>query len=1120
MEMVAALIKKRFKFQVDLLLADMTNVPFVNATMYCKIRLVEGGNFCEHSSRAEVENHHIYWGEVFRFTCRPSSNIQTAVLEPCTCRISVRKEAKGGKAYQKIGFVDINLSEFAGSGIDGTTRLYLIEGYRAGKQRPDNSLLRINISMVLLSSDPCFKVPRMMNPVLTNSNDSADTLSPSTQQALYESDSETSTSSGFDSLNRKQLTKSVKSGAKRESDVPGHSRNASQTSQFSDYPSSISHSRQGSTESASAYHFHVDMTTMFASSKANTVKKVQTGAVELGSASTLDSTRALPTNKINKRMHRDFACTYQKKMDPLRLWVQMKMMFAPSQNTVNGFKVKLRSTSQRRSVVMTRILLFFVSDEIIIYLYGCVITNVLLLLNHISFVLIEQRRLFQEISSLKMSMEIAQPDLEYMIYVFLKSQHGLKAAAEIFRAKTVIQQAQALQKQGVQVKVPETLLETATLLTEITEKFEHYSSSSEGSSSSSSSTTSTDTTEFMSDLESDLCYLKFKLLSKRLSVSKKFQTIICRHSTVMGRHAKFVAKRCTIKLRVFNLRILFVFILNNAGKQKATELSGGIGGGLALGDHFTVSLQAKTAAQKQNLENALDIKVDNFSIAAQGKELFTNASLTIAAGRRYGLVGPNGMGKTTLLKHIANRKLDIPSNIDILYCEQEIEVDEKSAIDVVILADVKRKKLLDEERQLMEKVSDGDLSVNERLQEVCDELRAIGADAAEPRARRILAGLGFNAEMQSRPSNQFSGGWRMRISLARALFLEPTLLLLDEPTNHLDLNAVIWLDNYLQNWKKTLLVVSHDQSFLDSICTDIIHLDQQKLYYYKGNYSQFKKMFGQKRKELEKEYEKQQKQLRDLKISGKSNKQALEKVAKGKQAKQKKDNKIDDFYNEENKMNLIQRPKDYVVKFRFPDPPALNPPILGAHDVSFGFPGRPMLFENVNFGIDLSSRIAIVGPNGVGKSTFLKLLLGDLEPTRGEIRKNHRLRIGRFDQHSSEHLNNDESPVEYLRRLFNLNTNLSGGQKSRVALAELSLSAPDVLILDEPTNNLDIESIDALADAINEFQGGVLMVTHDERLIRETDCQLWIVEDQNICEIDGDFDDYRKELLESLGEIC
>ncbi|OUC46861.1 hypothetical protein D917_07382 [Trichinella nativa] len=349
--------KKRFKFQVDLLLADMTNVPFVNATMYCKIRLVEGGNFCEHSSRAEVENHHIYWGEVFRFTCRPSSNIQTAVLEPCTCRISVRKEAKGGKAYQKIGFVDINLSEFAGSGIDGTTRLYLIEGYRAGKQRPDNSLLRINISMVLLSSDPCFKVPRMMNPVLTNSNDSADTLSPSTQQALYESDSETSTSSGFDSLNRKQLTKSVKN------DVPGHSRNASQTSQFSDYPSSISHSRQGSTESASAYHFHVDMTTMFASSKANTVKKVQTGAVELGSASTLDSTRVDAVELITELL-KDY-----------------NSGAANEQNQQEDDCFKL----------------------------------VLLLLLLLSYL---------EISSLKMSMEIAQPDIEYMIYVFLKSQRS------------------------------------------------------------------------------------------------------------------------------------------------------------------------------------------------------------------------------------------------------------------------------------------------------------------------------------------------------------------------------------------------------------------------------------------------------------------------------------------------------------------------------------------------------------------------------------------------------------------------------------------------------------------------------------------------------------------------
>ncbi|KFD49887.1 hypothetical protein M513_09216 [Trichuris suis] len=195
------------------------------------------------------------------------------------------------------------------------------------------------------------------------------------------------------------------------------------------------------------------------------------------------------------------------------------------------------------------------------------------------------------------------------------------------------------------------------------------------------------------------------------------------------------------------------------------------------------------------------------------------------------------MGKTTLLKHIANRKLDIPANIDVLYCEQEIEVDEKSPVEVVLRADTKRLELMEREKQLMDRVTDGDLLANEELQQVSDELRARDADAAEPKARRILAGLGFSEEMQMRPSNQFSGGWRMRISLARALFLEPTLLMLDEPTNHLDLNAVIWLDNYLQGWKKTLLVVSHDQSFLDSICTDVIQLETQKLFYYKGNYN-------------------------------------------------------------------------------------------------------------------------------------------------------------------------------------------------------------------------------------------------------------------------------------------
>merc|ERR1711962_1844767 len=260
----------------------------------------------------------------------------------------------------------------------------------------------------------------------------------------------------------------------------------------------------------------------------------------------------------------------------------------------------------------------------------------------------------------------------------------------------------------------------------------------------------------------------------------------------------------------------------------------------ALDANFTVAQALKTGAALTQMENAVDIKIDKFSIAAKGKDLFTNASLMIAQGRKYGLVGPNGHGKTTLLRHIGNRALQIPPNIDVLYCEQEVGADERSALQTVLDSDEKRTALL-KKAETLEKEQEKGKNVAEELGEVYDELRAIGADQAEPKARRLLAGLGFDKDMQDRSTNKFSGGWRMRVSLARALFIEPTLLMLDEPTNHLDLNAVIWLDNYLQNWKKTLLVVSHDQSFLDNVCTDIIHLDQCKLWYYKGNYSTFNK---------------------------------------------------------------------------------------------------------------------------------------------------------------------------------------------------------------------------------------------------------------------------------------
>jgi ATP-binding cassette subfamily F protein 1 len=234
--------------------------------------------------------------------------------------------------------------------------------------------------------------------------------------------------------------------------------------------------------------------------------------------------------------------------------------------------------------------------------------------------------------------------------------------------------------------------------------------------------------------------------------------------------------------------------------------------------------------------------------------------------------------------------LNIPPNIDILICEQEVQADDESAIQVVLNADKRRLELLDEEKAILaqKKPSKEELK---RLNEIYDEMNALKTDAAEAKARRILAGLGFDAKMMERSTKNFSGGWRMRVSLAKALFMEPTLLLLDEPTNHLDLNAVIWLDNYLQHWKKTLLVVSHDQSFLDNICTDVIHLDMEKLFYYKGNYTQFKKMLIMKRKEQLKEFEKQERRIKEMKAGGVSTKKAQSKQKEFLTRKQEKNMK-------------------------------------------------------------------------------------------------------------------------------------------------------------------------------------------------------------------------------------
>ncbi|WPT16042.1 ABC transporter F family member 4 [Picochlorum sp. SENEW3] len=550
--------------------------------------------------------------------------------------------------------------------------------------------------------------------------------------------------------------------------------------------------------------------------------------------------------------------------------------------------------------------------------------------------------------------------------------------------------------------------------------------------------------------------------------------------------------------------------------------------------------------------SATDIKVHNMTIRAKGKILLENTTLTIAAGRRYGLVGPNGKGKSTVMRMIARRQIPVPENLDVLLVEQEVVGTDDSALASVVAADVELMNLRKEEAELNEKLSglelddkagDEEDEIGSRLNEIYERMNELGGASAEARASKILHGLGFNEEMQKRSTNLFSGGWRMRISLARALYIQPTVLLLDEPTNHLDLRAVLWLEEYLTRWKKTLVVVSHDRDFLNSITTDIIHLHDEKLHYYRGNFAQFEEMYEQKRREMNKEYEKYQKQLRAAKKSGSKDK--TDKVAKDAKQKAKQKGKKGHQGPAENEASAAPRQwNDYTVKFEFPEPTELTPPLLQLMDASFKYPGREDFgLKDLNIGIDMGSRVAIVGPNGAGKTTLMNLLAGDLEPTDGDQRKSHKLRIGRYNQHFVDALAFDVSPVEYLQGISGLRPEeiraklgkfglsghhhlqpickLSGGQKARVVFAAIALSNPHILLLDEPTNHLDMQSIDALADALEEFEGGVVIISHDSKLLSRV-CddaersEVWIVEDGQVAEYDGYFEDYKDELIAEI----
>uniref|UniRef100_R4FQH0 ATP-binding cassette sub-family F member 3 n=1 Tax=Rhodnius prolixus TaxID=13249 RepID=R4FQH0_RHOPR len=559
-----------------------------------------------------------------------------------------------------------------------------------------------------------------------------------------------------------------------------------------------------------------------------------------------------------------------------------------------------------------------------------------------------------------------------------------------------------------------------------------------------------------------------------------------------------------------------------------------------------VKLQSATASQvtskkefkmeAKGVNRGQDIRIENFDVSFGDRVLLQAADLVLAFGRRYGLVGRNGLGKTTLLRMISSAQLRIPSHISVLHVEQEVVGDEKTALESVLECDVTRQTLLDRDREINALLASGQKDINEaqlstELSEIYAALGAMEADKAPARAGVILAGLGFTTEMQARATKTFSGGWRMRLALARALFSRPDLLLLDEPTNMLDMKAIIWLENYLQNWPTTLLVVSHDRHFLDTVPTDIIHLHSATLDPYRGNYTRFYTVKCERLRNRTREIEAQEQHRAHVKEF------------------------IDRFRYNANRASSVQskikmleklpelKPieKEVEVVLRFPEVDPLSPPILQLKEVSFGYSPEKMVLQNIEVGATLDSRICIVGDNGAGKTTLLKLILGILSPTSGTRVVHRNLRFAYFSQHHVDQLQMNCSAVELLQQEFpgkpmeeyrrqlgsfgvsgdlalQVVASLSGGQKSRVAFAKMCMSNPNFLILDEPTNHLDIETIEALGRAINKYTGGVILVSHDERLIRMVCRELWVCGASTVKSLEGGFDQYReiveRELLE------
>ncbi|KAK5087639.1 ABC transporter ATP-binding protein arb1 [Exophiala xenobiotica] len=551
-----------------------------------------------------------------------------------------------------------------------------------------------------------------------------------------------------------------------------------------------------------------------------------------------------------------------------------------------------------------------------------------------------------------------------------------------------------------------------------------------------------------------------------------------------------------------------------------------------LSDRVTTGVLASMEASK-------DVKITSASLVFHGKVLITDSTLEVNFGRRYGLLGENGCGKSTLLKAIDKREYPFPEHVDIYLLNEGAPPTDRGALEWVVHEAQKEVERLD---NLAERILEEDGPEAPQLMDIYERSEAMDPSTFETRASLILTGLGFNKKTINKKTKDMSGGWRMRVALAKALFIKPSLLLLDDPTAHLDLEACVWLEEYLKKWDKTLILVSHSMDFLNGVCTNMIDMRMKQLMYYGGNYDSYIKTRSDQEINQQKAYVKQQDEIAHIKkfIASAGTYANLVKQAKSRQ-------KILDKMEADGFIQPVK--EDRVFTFRFAEVEKLPPPVLSFDDVTFSYSGNKgdTLYENLDFGVDMDSRTALVGPNGVGKSTLLKLMTGKLSPNSGVVSRHTHLKMGMYSQHSADQLDLTKSSLDFVRDKYPeksqdyqywrqqlgryglsgesqtaLMGTLSEGQRSRVVFALLAIESPNMLLLDEPTNGLDIPTIDSLADAINAFDGGVVVVSHDFRLLDKIAKDIMVCENKTITRWEGSIGEYKNHLrkkMVSMGHV-